>query len=91
MSEKVEAEEPQVSAAVEQEDETEKATPPTWLERAISFYWVNEFLILAVVAILLAKAYPSLGADYLQPQITSKWIAVIFIFGAFWYLALVTL
>jgi hypothetical protein len=75
MSDKGEAMEPQ---------ETEKAAP-TWAERAISFNWLNEFLILAVIAILLAKAYPPLGAEYLQPQITAKWIAVIFIFGAFWY------
>jgi len=44
------------------------------------FYWQNSFLILVVLAILLALAYPPLGADYLQPQVTATWIAVIFIF-----------
>lgn len=44
------------------------------------FYWANEFLILVVSAILLARAYPPLGADYLQPRITATWIAVVFIF-----------
>jgi sodium/bile acid cotransporter 7 len=52
-----------------------RATP-----RAIEFYWTNEFLILIVVAILLARAYPPLGADYLQPDITATWLAVCFIF-----------
>ena len=48
--------------------------------RLIEFYWTNEFLILIVVAILLARAYPPLGADYLQPDITATWLAVCFIF-----------
>ena len=48
--------------------------------RAVAFYWANEFLILVVCAILLARAYPPLGADYLQPEITATWLAVCFIF-----------
>jgi sodium/bile acid cotransporter 7 len=48
--------------------------------RLIEFYWTNEFLILVVVAIALAKVYPPLGADYLQPDITATWLAVCFIF-----------
>jgi hypothetical protein len=51
-------------------------------ERWCHFYNQYEFLILVVMAICLAKAYPPLGATYLQPQITSTWIAVLFIFGA---------
>jgi len=35
---------------------------------------------LAILAIILAKAYPPLGATYLKPKITASWIAVIFIF-----------
>ena len=50
-------------------------------DRTVLFYWDNEFVILVVVAILLARAYPPLGAVYLAPQITSDWIAVIFIFS----------
>jgi len=42
------------------------------------------FLILIVMAVSLAKAYPPLGAKYLAPQITSTWIAVMFIFGMYW-------
>jgi sodium/bile acid cotransporter 7 len=45
------------------------------------FYAENEFVVLVIVVICLARAYPPLGADYLQPQITSTWIAVIFIFS----------
>jgi hypothetical protein len=44
------------------------------------FYSTNSFLILVIVAILLAYAYPPLGAIYLAPQITATWIAVMFIF-----------
>jgi sodium/bile acid cotransporter 7 len=44
------------------------------------FYNKNEFIIQVIIAILLARAYPPLGADYLQPDITSTWICVLFIF-----------
>jgi hypothetical protein len=58
---------------------------PSLLQKAwrkwCEFYAVNEFVVLVIIVILLARAYPPLGADYLQPQITSTWIAVIFIFG----------
>jgi hypothetical protein len=50
-----------------------------WL-KLIQFYREQEFIILIVLAILLAYAYPPLGATYLVPQITATWIAVIFIF-----------
>jgi solute carrier family 10 (sodium/bile acid cotransporter), member 7 len=53
---------------------------PTVREKLVAFYWEQEFLILIIAAILLAKAYPPLGADYLKPDITSTWIAVIIIF-----------
>eukprot|EP00531_Pseudo-nitzschia_arenysensis_P007681 CAMPEP_0116151550 /NCGR_PEP_ID=MMETSP0329-20121206/20159_1 /TAXON_ID=697910 /ORGANISM="Pseudo-nitzschia arenysensis, Strain B593" /LENGTH=460 /DNA_ID=CAMNT_0003648175 /DNA_START=58 /DNA_END=1440 /DNA_ORIENTATION=- len=46
----------------------------------IKFYWTNEFLILILLAILIAFAYPPLGAIYLAPKITATWIAVMFIF-----------
>ena len=50
------------------------------LNRCTKFYWDNEFLILIVFVILVAKAYPPLGAIYLAPQKTATWIAVMFIF-----------
>ena len=48
--------------------------------KLIAWYFDNEFLLLIIIAILLAKAYPPLGAKYLKPDITSTWIAVILIF-----------
>lgn len=48
--------------------------------KLVDFYFTYEFLVLVVVVILLAKAYPPLGAIYLKPEITATWIAVIFIF-----------
>ena len=60
----------------------EKAKPchkRAW-KRWRKVYAANSFLILVVCAILLALAYPPLGAIYLAPQITATWIAVVFIF-----------
>jgi sodium/bile acid cotransporter 7 len=39
----------------------------------LAFYHANEFPFLVLLAIGLAKAYPPLGADYLQPQITGTY------------------
>lgn len=58
----------------------EKEKPISCARRLIKFYWEQEFLIMTAVAILLAKAYPPLGAVYLKPEITSSWIAVCIIF-----------
>ena len=44
------------------------------------FYSENEFVLLVAAAILLAEAYPALGAKYLQPQVSADWVAVILIF-----------
>lgn len=48
--------------------------------KCCKIYNANSFLILVIAAILLAYAYPPLGAIYLAPQITATWIAVMFIF-----------
>lgn len=50
-----------------------------WLD-VLAFYNANSFPVKAVLAILLASAYPRLGAEYVHPQITATWIAVLFIF-----------
>ncbi|KAL3809800.1 hypothetical protein ACHAXA_003037 [Cyclostephanos tholiformis] len=50
------------------------------IDRCSSIYDKNSFLILVVLAILLAYAYPPLGATYLYPDVTSDWVAVIVIF-----------
>ncbi|GKY93561.1 hypothetical protein MPSEU_000323500 [Mayamaea pseudoterrestris] len=51
-----------------------------FVNRLLAIYWSNEFLFLVVLSILLARAYPPLGAVYLAPDYTASWIAVIFIF-----------
>jgi sodium/bile acid cotransporter 7 len=78
----------EVAVEGEAEEEEEAETPPLGICRRIwnrwwQFYFNNDFVVMIVIAILLAKAYPPLGADYLQPQITSTWIAVVFIFGTY--------
>lgn len=60
--------------------ETEIYKKPTYLRRAIDFYWKQEFLILVVLAIPIAKAYPELGAVYLKPELTADWLGVSLIF-----------
>jgi sodium/bile acid cotransporter 7 len=72
---------PDATDSKEEEDKEEPEEADVGFgRRVIDFYWTNEFLILIVVAILLARAYPPLGADYLQPDITATWLAVCFIF-----------
>jgi hypothetical protein len=46
-------------------------------------YKAHEVLVLLIVAILLAKAAPQIGVEYLYPKITSTYIAVMFIFGTY--------
>ena len=46
----------------------------------LAFYHKNDFSIHILVAIGLARAYPPLGAEYLAPDITAKWLAVCIIF-----------
>mmetsp|Transcript_13929 Transcript_13929/g.38517 ORF Transcript_13929/g.38517 Transcript_13929/m.38517 type:complete len:418 (+) Transcript_13929:192-1445(+) len=53
---------------------------PSFAARLCTFYRQNEFLLLVIAAILLARAYPPLGAEYLAPHITATWIAVCIIF-----------
>jgi hypothetical protein len=55
----------------------------SWCRKLFDFYQEYDFLILLVAVILLAYAYPPLGATYLQPQITATWIAVMYIFCKF--------
>lgn len=53
---------------------------PSLSDKLCKFWWQNDFLILVVICISLARAYPPLGADYLAPEITADWIAVCLIF-----------
>ena len=53
---------------------------PQLRKKLIGWYFENEFLLLIIIAILVAKAYPPIGAEYLKPDITATWMAVIIIF-----------
>ena len=44
------------------------------------FYSNNSFIVLVIAALLLARAYPPLGAVYVYPKITASYVAVIIIF-----------
>lgn len=58
----------------------------TWCRRIINFYIEYDVLVLLVAVILLAYAYPPLGAIYLEPQITASWVAVMYIFCKYWFI-----
>ena len=69
----------------EENSSSDNTTPPTPIYQRIwticcNIYGTHSFLIKALVLILLAFAYPPLGAIYFVPEITATWIAVIFIF-----------
>jgi solute carrier family 10 (sodium/bile acid cotransporter), member 7 len=49
---------------------------PGFLSRCLAFYMANEFVILILTSIGLAKAYPPLGAEYIYPEYTATWLAV---------------
>lgn len=59
---------------------TTEESKTSYYNRFCSFYKQNEFLLLVIAAICLARAYPPLGAQYLAPDITATWIAVCIIF-----------
>ncbi|KAL7565436.1 hypothetical protein ACA910_020824 [Epithemia clementina (nom. ined.)] len=53
---------------------------PSFKKRLLAFCHTYEFLLLILIVICLARAYPPLGAEYVAPQITASWCAVMFIF-----------
>ena len=63
-----------------QKDTTSTCFSPTVQTFLIDFYETNHFLIKAILAIILARLYPPLGAQILHPAITGQWMAVMFIF-----------
>jgi sodium/bile acid cotransporter 7 len=73
---------PEVSLSSDADEPPESLQSKLW-KQVVAFYFANEFMILAILAIIIAKAYPPLGANYLKPKITASWIAVIFIFCKF--------
>jgi len=68
-------------AAADTSSETSSSTQPSLVcHKLIAFVRTYEFLIMIAAAILIAYAYPPLGAKYLAPDITATWLAVCFIF-----------
>lgn len=62
---------------------SDEEEPTRWRKFTKNFsliYAKYEFPCLVLLAILVAWAYPPLGAIYLVPNITSTWVAVIIIF-----------
>lgn len=57
-----------------------QSLPQRIRKHATAFLKKNSFVLLILLAILLAYAYPPLGAVYLAPQITAGWISVVLIF-----------
>ena len=68
------------SAGNSDDDNSHDDNPQTWKEKFVHFYAKEGLLIEVLMAILLARAYPKLGAIYLFPEVTAHWIAVIIIF-----------
>eukprot|EP00526_Cylindrotheca_closterium_P009423 CAMPEP_0113630994 /NCGR_PEP_ID=MMETSP0017_2-20120614/16107_1 /TAXON_ID=2856 /ORGANISM="Cylindrotheca closterium" /LENGTH=431 /DNA_ID=CAMNT_0000541487 /DNA_START=204 /DNA_END=1499 /DNA_ORIENTATION=- /assembly_acc=CAM_ASM_000147 len=79
VNKELQTEQPQSSEELEQEEEEVGGCRKIW-NAIVKFYFKNEFIMQVVIVILLARAYPPLGAEYLQPQITATWICVLFIF-----------
>jgi len=76
---------PDIETPVTEKDAAADANPPpSFGARAracfSATYARHSFLAHVLVVIALARCYPPLGAVYLAPQITAKWIAVVFIF-----------
>ncbi len=69
-----------VAADTNPEPSAAATTTATFCSKLCDFYTKNSFLILVVLAILLAYAYPPLGSKYLYPQYTATWVAVVIIF-----------
>ncbi len=72
---------PPISSVTTSGNSDDNEKEPSKCQCLIDFYWENEFVILIILVILLARAYPPLGAEYLAEEITASWIAVIFIFS----------
>ena len=47
---------------------------------AVNIWNSHSFLCMVVIAIIVASLYPPLGAEYLYPQYTATWGAVLYIF-----------
>lgn len=65
---------------MEKPKEEEKKEQPSKCSQCFAWYNKHSFLINAVFVITMAYVYPPFAGDYLAPNITSSYIAVIIIF-----------
>lgn len=68
------------SGNIRNDEEPDDEDKTSMSARLCKFWWQNDFLILVIIVISLARAYPPLGAEYLAPKITADWMAVCLIF-----------
>ncbi|GKY93562.1 hypothetical protein MPSEU_000323600 [Mayamaea pseudoterrestris] len=61
-------------------DDEDSSRSRRYYKRLCQLLETNHFLIAFILSILLARAYPPLGAVYLHPKITASWVAVVIIF-----------
>lgn len=61
-------------------EQSEKSFMSKFWSRFLNFLNANAFVVEVTIVIILAYIYPPLGAQYLAPQITASWLAVVFIF-----------
>ena len=77
----------ETASGIEKNEQAEEITNKPCHKRVWDWWCgvnaTHSFLIGNIIVILIAKAYPPLGAIHLYPQITATWIAVMFIFGKF--------
>jgi hypothetical protein len=69
-----------VIAAPHNDNATVSGGRQQWCQTLAKIYRDYDFLVLLLASVPLAKAFPELGAVYLQPQISASWIAVMYIF-----------
>jgi hypothetical protein len=62
-------------------ESADDASPLSVKDRVTKAFWENDFLFLVIVSICVARAYPPLGAEYVYPDITATWVAVMLIFS----------
>jgi hypothetical protein len=68
------------SSASPPQQQQQPPAPKSLLQNIIAFYWEYQMLIHILMAIGLARLYPRLGVDFLAPQITATWLAVMIMF-----------
>jgi hypothetical protein len=75
----------QVNESLNIETPESSLTPEHGMKsKLLQLYSDYEFFLILLITVPLAKAYPILGSSYLRPEITSSWIAIMYIFRKFY-------